>query len=86
MPGLLPKVEKLPDVGLKFRKGHEIIYDPKYGLKTYYPFNWNSGSRSFDEIKIGIVCIEGYEQRIIGDVLKEGMESTEIIDEARYYM
>jgi len=46
----------LPEHSLKFSSSHEDILNPKYGLNVYHPYDWNSRSRSFDEVRLGVIC------------------------------
>jgi len=61
----LPSIVRVPEARLKFRTGHEPILDPKYGLMDYHPFDWNSGSRKFDRIRLGVACLENHERGIL---------------------
>jgi len=42
-------------------------------LKTYHPFDWNSGGRGFDKITLGIVCSSDYEQKILNFLASFGI-------------
>ncbi|NHV98169.1 MAG: hypothetical protein HA496_00820 [Thaumarchaeota archaeon] len=44
---------------LRFRLGiQETIIDPKVGLSLHGPLDFNSGRRSFPEIRLGLICKE----------------------------
>ena len=55
---------RLPEPSLKFSPGHGDIANPKYGLMRYHPFDVNMRSRSFDDLKLGLVCEDRFERRI----------------------
>lgn len=60
----LPNAIRLSEPSLKFSPGHGDIVNPKYGLMRYHPFDINTRSRSFDNLRLGLICEDKFESKI----------------------